>query len=100
MKEATNGRYLLDANLLAAFFRGKKNALSLVTPWIAQKEATTSILVYGEIIEYLMGFADFTVTELNCWRCFETFTSILLPMPFWKDMLKYGAQCVRLTAQG
>jgi|SwirhisoilCB2_FD_contig_71_3350754_length_1286_multi_1_in_0_out_0_2 predicted nucleic acid-binding protein len=60
MKEATNGRYLLDANLLAAFFRGKKNALSLVTPWIAQKEATTSILVYGEIIEYLMGFADFT----------------------------------------
>jgi tRNA(fMet)-specific endonuclease VapC len=59
MTEAVNKSYLLDANILAAFFRGKKNALNLITPWIVRQKAATSLVVYGEIIEYLMGFADF-----------------------------------------
>ncbi len=59
MRGTANRRYLLDANILAAFLRGRKNALSLVTPWISQQEAATSLLVYGEIIEYIMGFADY-----------------------------------------
>lgn len=53
-------RYLLDANILTAFLRGRKNTQNLVTTWIAQQEAATSILIYGEIIEYLLGFDHFT----------------------------------------
>lgn len=59
MRETATRRYLLDANILAAFLRGRSNTRSLVAPWISRQEAATSILVYGEIIEYLLGFADF-----------------------------------------
>jgi predicted nucleic acid-binding protein len=30
-----------------------------LTPWIANREAATSILVYGEVVEYLLGRPNF-----------------------------------------
>src|SRR5579884_777482 len=33
-------------------------AVELLTPWIQAREAATSILVYGELIEYLRGRSD------------------------------------------
>lgn len=30
-----------------------------MTPWIVRHEAATSILVYGEVIEYIKGLTDF-----------------------------------------
>lgn len=52
-------RYLLDTAPLAALLLGRPGAASLVTPWISNHEVATSILVYGESLEYLRSFPDF-----------------------------------------
>ena len=52
-------QYLLDANVLGAYLQDRPGALSLARTWIHNNEATTSIVVYGELIEYLKGFPDF-----------------------------------------
>src|SRR5690349_1626058 len=56
---ARRDRYLLDANILAGVFLGRKGAVALADPWITNQEATTSVIVYGEVVEYAMGFADY-----------------------------------------
>ncbi len=53
-------RYLLDTAPLAALLLGRPGAASRITPWIADHEVATSIMVYGEAIEYLRSFADFS----------------------------------------
>lgn len=45
--------YLLDTGILSAYLHGRPRIVALVDPWVTQSEATTSILVYGEVIEYL-----------------------------------------------
>ncbi len=46
-------RYLLDTGVLNAFLRGRPSAVTLIAPWLAAGDACTSILVYGEIVEFL-----------------------------------------------
>jgi hypothetical protein len=46
-------RYLLDAGPLTALLRGRIGAVALMKPWVQSGEATTSILAYGEAVEYL-----------------------------------------------
>lgn len=58
-------RYLLDSGPMAAFLNGRKGVIELVTPWIINREVATSILVYGEVIEYLRGFSDFPQRRSN-----------------------------------
>jgi len=48
-------RYLLDTGPLAAYLHNRQAAIELISPWIRHHEVATSILVYGEIIEYLRG---------------------------------------------
>lgn len=52
-------QYLLDTNVLGAYLQGRSGALSLAQDWVHHDEATTSIVVYGEITEYLKSFAEF-----------------------------------------
>jgi predicted nucleic acid-binding protein len=52
-------RYLLDTSLLAAYLYGRPRAVELITPWITHREAATSILVYGEVVEHLKSKPDF-----------------------------------------
>jgi len=52
-------RYLLDSAILAAVLNNRPAVVALVKPWIAAHEAATSILVYGEVIEYLKPRSDF-----------------------------------------
>src|SRR5437868_110606 len=52
-------RYLLDTALLAAYLLGRPWAITLVSPWIARQEVATSILVFGEIVEYIRSLPDF-----------------------------------------
>lgn len=49
-------RYLLDTGVLTAYLRGRAGAVALVESWVLAGEAATSMLVYGEIVEYLQGF--------------------------------------------
>ncbi len=53
-------RYLLDTNVLGAYLQGQSGALSLARSWIHNDEAATSIVVYGELTEYLKSFPDFS----------------------------------------
>jgi predicted nucleic acid-binding protein len=44
---------------LAAYLQGRPGAVDLIDPWLIRHEAATSILVYGEVVEYLLGLPDF-----------------------------------------
>jgi len=46
-------RYLLDTPLVSALLNNRPGTVSLVQPWIVANEAATSVLVYGEVIEYI-----------------------------------------------
>ena len=52
-------RYLLDTGPLAAYLLGRAEVLPLVTTWIRKEQAATSIIVYGEVTEYLKGFSSY-----------------------------------------
>lgn len=53
-------RYLLDTPIVAAYLNNRPKAVQLVQPWIMQREAATSILVYGEVIEYLKSVPNYS----------------------------------------
>lgn len=48
--------YLIDTTPLAAYLLGRTTARALITPIISRREACTSMVVYGEIFEYLRGY--------------------------------------------
>ncbi|MBI3979298.1 MAG: type II toxin-antitoxin system VapC family toxin [Chloroflexi bacterium] len=52
-------RYLADTTILTAYLYHRRPALNLLNPWIGRKEASTSIPVYGEMVEHLRGRADY-----------------------------------------
>ena len=52
-------RYLLDTGPLGAYLQGREPAVDLIVPWIRRGEAATSILVYGELIEYIKSLHDY-----------------------------------------
>ena len=52
-------RYLLDTTPLTAYLFGRPPAVALIDPWLDRFAAATSILVYGEVVEYLMARPDF-----------------------------------------
>jgi predicted nucleic acid-binding protein len=54
-------RYLLDTAPLGAYLQGREAAVNLILPWIRHGEASTSVLVYGEIVEYIKGLQDFPI---------------------------------------
>ncbi len=61
-------RYLLDSAPVAAYLQGRNAAVDLITPWIVNREAATSILVYAEVVEYLKGLSDFSRRHDNLRR--------------------------------
>lgn len=52
-------RYLLDTTPLAGYLNARPLFVARIDPWLDRNEAATSILVYGEVIEYLHGYSDF-----------------------------------------
>jgi predicted nucleic acid-binding protein len=54
-------RYLLDAGPLAALLHNRPAAVALMKPWLQAHEAATSILVYGEVVEYLKPLTNFAL---------------------------------------
>jgi tRNA(fMet)-specific endonuclease VapC len=52
-------RYLLDNGPLVALAKGRAGAERLMRAWVANDEAATSILVYGETIEYFRVLPDY-----------------------------------------
>jgi predicted nucleic acid-binding protein len=54
-------RYLVDTSVLAAYLFNRPTITELLSPWLSTRQAATSILVYGEVIEYLRDRPDFAV---------------------------------------
>jgi predicted nucleic acid-binding protein len=52
-------QYLLDSAPLAGYLHGRVPFVDLISPFIREHQAATSILVYAEVIEYLKGLPDF-----------------------------------------
>ena len=52
-------KYLLDTSLVAGYLLNREKAIALVSPLIERAEAATSMLVYGEVIEYLKGLPHY-----------------------------------------
>ena len=52
-------RYLIDTAPLAAYLLGRAGAVATLDPWLDRRELATSLLVYGEVTEYLQGLPDF-----------------------------------------
>jgi predicted nucleic acid-binding protein len=52
-------RYLLDSAPMAAYLNRRQAAIDLIAPWIERHEVATSILVYGEVTEYIKSLPDF-----------------------------------------
>ena len=69
-------RYLLDTTPLAAFLFGREPVVTLITPWLDSHEVATSVLVYGEIIEYLMGQSNFRERQAELRRLLREITPL------------------------
>ena len=52
-------KYLLDTSLVAGYLLARKKAIQIISPLLEREEAATSLLVYGEVAEYVKQFASF-----------------------------------------
>lgn len=71
-------RYLLDTTPLAAYLFGREPAVALIDPWLESHEAATSILVYGEVVEYLMGRSRFPDRQTQLRQILREITPLFL----------------------
>ena len=58
-------KYLLDTSVVAGYLLARAKAMQLVRPLLTQEEAATSMLVYGEVAEYVKKFADFNANKAS-----------------------------------
>jgi predicted nucleic acid-binding protein len=71
-------RFLLDTTPLAAYLFGREPAVALIEPWLERHEVATSILVYGEIIEYLLGTSHFPARQAQLRHLLQEITPLFL----------------------
>jgi predicted nucleic acid-binding protein len=90
-------RYLLDTPVLAAALLGRAGATALLTPWITRGEAATSILVYGEVLEYIRGRTDFPQLRLQLRELLEEINPHFLT---YAIMQRYADIRLQLRPQG
>ena len=80
-------RHLLDTPLLSALLLNRPAAVCLITPWIQKREAATSILVYGEVNEYIRGRADYEQLHTRLLDLLKEVTPFFITYPI---MRRYG----------
>lgn len=80
-------RQLLDTPLLAAYLFNRPTAVALISPWIRQREAATSILVYGEVNEYIQGNPNYAAFHARLRELLEAIPPFFLTYPI---MRRYG----------
>lgn len=71
-------RFLLDTPVLAAFLLGRPAVSVLIDPLLIRREATTSIIVYGEVTEYLLGRPRYRQRHAELLRLLREITPIFL----------------------
>lgn len=80
--------FQLDTSVLAAYFHGRVAAVSFVDSLPPGSILATSVLSYGEVIEYLMGGHDFSQRAL----ALRNLMSWIRPIhPSFEIMERYAA---------
>jgi len=74
-------RYLLDNSVLVAYLKGRPGALRRIRPWIAAQEAATSLVIYGEAIEYMKSDPEFDRRRFELRALLRTVTPYRLSYP-------------------
>lgn len=46
--------------MVASYLLGRSKAIQLVSPFLEHEQAATSMVVYGEVVEYVQGHASFS----------------------------------------
>jgi predicted nucleic acid-binding protein len=83
--------YLLDTSIVAGYLLAREKAIDLVTPLIEKEAAATSILVYGEVAEYVKKFANFTAYKASL----EALLEQVYPYPLTYPILERYADLRR-----
>src|SRR5260370_29943708 len=86
-------RYLLDTSLVASFLHGRPKALALISSLVRNGQAATSMLVYGEVIEYLKGLARFGEYKTRLQTLFQL--EQITPYPLTYEILEQYADIRR-----
>ena len=81
-------RYLVDTTVLTAGLMNRPAAVTLLRPWIAGREAATSIVVYGEVVEYLHSFPDFPLRHRQLRELLQEVSPYFVTYPI---MARYAA---------
>lgn len=74
-------RYLPDNRVLVAYLKGRPGAVRLIGPWVAAQEVATSIVAYGEAIEYFKGLPGYAKNRAGLRKLLREVTSIALTYP-------------------
>jgi predicted nucleic acid-binding protein len=83
--------YLIDTGVLTAFLLNRRQVVSLLTPWIDAEEARTSILVYGEAVEYVLGFPAPAAGLMGL----RTLVGLITPLPLTQPVMERHASLRR-----
>ena len=84
-------KYLLDTSVVAGYLLARTKAIQLVRPLLAQEEAATSMLVYGEVAEYVKKFASFNAYKASL----EALLEQIYPYPLTYAILERYADIRR-----
>ncbi len=84
-------KYLLDTSVVAGYLLARAKAKQLVRPILEREEAVTSILVYGEVAEYVKKFADFAAYKASL----EILLGQISPLPLTYTILERYADIRR-----
>jgi tRNA(fMet)-specific endonuclease VapC len=84
-------KYLLDTSVVAGYLLARTKAIQLVRPLLAQEEVATSMLVYGEVAEYVKKFASFNAYKASL----EALLEQIYPYPLTYAILERYADIRR-----
>ena len=88
-------KYLLDTSVIAGYLLKRTKAIQLVSPLLEKEEAATSMVVYGEVVEYVQGHASFTDYRDNLQALLEQ----IYPYPLTYPILERYATLRRSLRQ-
>lgn len=71
-------RYLLDTGPLAAYLLGRRKATARIDPLIDDEGAVTSIIVYGEVEEYIKTMPNYAALHLDLQRQLRSIRPLMI----------------------